>query len=623
MQFFHSTIVLIFVTLFIVILHPGVFRVFIVILHPGVFRGQYRPLVLDDLLSGERLFSSFDLCLTCVVDNFLELIGTFFEHPEKAATIATEAEDPDMRKRRDLVMNGVVSITTHRALRSAAWLKVEICSDNNDMIKYMGDVMFSFPLLFKLDLDPAAEEAKLSEYDAARILRTLGCQSFNFELGAFDEKMMSQLQKLHLDLATPSRIAKIHNILCADATTKLTDIKEMLTEVGLTAGVKTFGSLYERDGDTLSDVDGLSQVLSKIAPAAEATGPLMTLAMKLDDKQVQSQLRVVDILSKCLPACGNAAAFWKNVFSSIETPASVHTQALQIFGQLQTELLLVEKNINIRTGQHRWDTCFEPAAAEDLKHLRILDGAIAPQHVLVHMKDEMAAFVKTVSSHVEDTLRQKSAIVRSLCPDWLSRKETLATDVELINTFISNTKFAELGKATDLLAVWANFARAFRKCFPIDRSLIASCKIVEGLGHDTVCMTFLLQKLKNISLVQNLVVRAERLDAVHASLETKQFAVPECLSTVIDDLKTNLELTFPPPNSPIEKDIDGEPLEAAPAVAPVAAMADAPAPLLAPVAAPPAADAPAPELSDELELAMSDPMFVNVKVWPLGGTKKQ
>jgi hypothetical protein len=258
-----------------------------------------------------------------------------------------------------------------------------------------------------------------------------------------------------------------------------------------------------------------------------------------------------------------------------------------------------------------------------LKHLRILDGTFAPQHVLVHMKDEMAAFVKTVSSHVEDTLRQKSVIVRSLCPDWLSKKEALATDVELINTFISNTKFAELGKATDLIAAWVNFARAFRKCFPIDRSLIASCKIIEGLGHDTVCMTFLLQKLKNISLVQNLVVRAERLDAVHASLEGKKFAAPECLSNVIDDLKTNLELTFPPPTSPIEEDIDGEPLEAAPAVAPLAAMAVAPAPLLAPVAAPavtiappPAADAPKPALptiADELDLAMSDPMFVEVK----------
>ena len=280
----------------------------------------------------------------------------------------------------------------------------------------------TLPRLHNIESVSAGDDTKMSDTESAKILRAITHQDFNFCLGIYDQTVMDQLQKFHTALATPARMASITNSICKDATTRLSGMRSLLEAVGIEPETKNIATFYDRS-DNAIDVDALHLKLSKLAPAADDTGVLVNLAMKLNDPQLQAQLRVVDLLAKCLPACSNAAVYFKNVFSKGPNPRTMSTDACKIFGQLNTEFLTLEKHIQIRSGQIRWDTCFEKAPADDVKHIGTLDGAIQSQHVLVNLKDEIEGFLKVIREFVENILREKSITVRTLCPDWIAERD--------------------------------------------------------------------------------------------------------------------------------------------------------------------------------------------------------
>ena len=276
-------------------------------------------ILLDDLSFGEELFHSFECCLKCVSDKFLLFMANFYENPEKATAVGTEAEDAGIKVLRDELLDGVVSLTSHSALRSSAWLDATVCSDNDELIKYKGDILTTLPRLHKIDSESAGDDTKISDAESAKVLRAITHQDFNFCLATFDQTVMDQLQKLHTTLATPARIAKITNSICKDTTTRLSGMRSLLEAVSFQPEAKTIGIFYDRSDNTV-DVDTLDLKLSNLAPAADETGKLVNLAMKLNDTQSQAQFRVVDLLAKCLPACSKAAVKFKNVFSKGPKP---------------------------------------------------------------------------------------------------------------------------------------------------------------------------------------------------------------------------------------------------------------------------------------------------------------
>ena len=204
-------------------------------------------------------------------------------------------------------------------------------------------------------------------------------------------------------------------------------------------------------------------------------------------------MNVVDTLVKTSDGICKAAAYFNKMMDP-ETATDIKklaTELCDVMPALAKAVVTLNIVTDNRSGVYRWDTCFEMGQNSAGTHIANLDGIMAPQHLLVDLKDEAWGLLEAIRAWLVNKCESINYDVEKACGKWQEAGGEVFKHPRVVRDIIGNPLYKELGTLKIIASEMSLLLKALRKkanfAFPVQLAL--KVKANADLAHDTVVIT--------------------------------------------------------------------------------------------------------------------------------------